>query len=111
MQGDEIDVFDDVARLKEVIRSLLERIELVLATPLSMDAKTLELQIGLYDRFFGAKVTLASTLTTLADLLLKLDAIEGEKQAALTAMPSGLSDADVALVEAFVHKMRQTETL
>ena len=106
MQGDGC---DDVGRLRGVIRSLLARIELVLETPLSMEAKTLELQIGLYDRFFGAKVTLASTLATLADLLFKLDAIEEGKQSALSTASLVLSEADAALVEAFVHKMRQTD--
>ena len=79
----------DIEQLKKVIRRLLERMEKALAEDSDVFGKT----------------SLAATLVMIAELMLKLEAVgvSDEKEG-----PRGpqLASADIALVEAFIHKMR-----
>lgn len=93
----------DLRRLRAVARALLARLEVALEPTQAPDAPAVELQLQLLDRLLGAKTSLVASLVTLADLMIRLEAMtQGEAD----VMPP-LSEADAALVEAFVRRMRQ----
>lgn len=110
---------DDVDRLKTIARLLLSKLETSIrqralaAAGKQNEAENLKIMQELlqqkHEHMFGARSSYVSTLVTLTDLLLKL---ENPEQAANFSSDiaayddSQLSDADVALVDAFVSRMK-----
>ncbi len=99
---------DDMARLKAVTRGLLEKLEKALEEPVALKSDAFDAQTKVHERLFGAKASLASTLVTLADLFLKLEGVAPGED--VVTAGRALSEADVALVEAFVQRMQHAET-
>ena len=99
---------DDLERLKRAARALLSMLEMAVVRKLPVDEKEVEMWVQVHDRLFGSKVSLASTLVTISDLLLKLGSVASAKSGGVDA--GALSEADVALVEAFVKKMQGEKT-
>jgi len=99
---------NDLDRLKAVSRKMLALLEEALdSAPFYADDT---LGQKLHERLFGGKTSLAATLVTLAELLLKLEQAGkvpfGAGYVADDTAIAALSQADVALVEAFVRKMQ-----
>ena len=92
----------DIDNLKTVTRKMLDRVGKELGSRKADPTKTEEDQQKAHERVFG-KTSLATTLVTLAELLLKLEQAQkssGEEE----NIPSGQAMAlsDIALVEAFI---------
>lgn len=108
-----VSVRDPNQQIRKIMRSILNKIENAmpdLAPP--ADEKEAKRQTNYHDRVFG-KNSLATTLVMLAELLIKLDQAEKNKQVEVAPNPSGdaMAPADMALVEAFIRRMQQRETV
>jgi hypothetical protein len=98
----------DIRYLQSVIRKFLAITEEAMEQLNLVDGEEFSVLHKKYELLFGAKASFAGTLVIVADLLIKLnpqaeggkDGIPEEKQA------YALSDADVALVQAFVRKLK-----
>ncbi|MBY0407807.1 MAG: hypothetical protein K2Q01_08945 [Rickettsiales bacterium] len=99
----------DLARLRGITRLLIRKLEAAVKKP--VEAKPEEDKqegggVAEHDRVFGAKASLTSTLVVLSDLFLKLEGASAG-QAAAAEEGVAISDADAALVEAFVQRVRE----
>src|SRR4051812_19166446 len=95
---------DDIGRLKQAARQLLARLEQALQE--ENEGPDEEQRQHTHERIFG-KASLASTLVTLAELMLKLEGSDSSMQE-----PCGVASwaaGDVALVEAFVRRVKEGE--
>jgi len=101
----------DVDRLRDVMRKMLNRLEAALDEMEVFDEAKIKQRSGQYDRLFGSKTSLAETLVMIAELLMKVEVFQGarEEGQGQQAMAIALPDADVALVEAFVQRMQQMD--
>lgn len=103
---------DDIERLRTVARLLLRRLEIEVkkrpSRRISADEPEMQKQPEKNDRLFGSKRGYVDTLVTLADLLLKLEQTRTssvtDQEAPPASIPMGA--ADIALVDAFVERMR-----
>ena len=93
--------------LRLVTRKMLQKIEQALDAEMSF--KPSENTSKTHNRVFGAKTSLASTLVTLAKLLLQLGA-EEKIFSGTQSIEKPFSDGDIALVESFVSKMKNSNT-
>jgi hypothetical protein len=93
--------------VKRVAHKMLERLEKELDRQPSKEQGEDALVAKHHERLFGVKASLAETLVEVAWLVMKLEEVcvtEYVKQAGVA-----LSEADAALLEAFVHKVRVTD--
>lgn len=103
---------DDIERLRTVARLLLRRLEIEVkkrpSRRVSADKPDTQKQPEKSDRLFGSRRGYVDTLVTLADLLLKLEQTGTSSIADQEAPPASISmdAADIALVDAFVERMR-----
>jgi len=60
-----------------------------------------------HECLYGAKSTLASTLFTLAELVLKLEEQEPQKMEKGAGTPETISDLDAQMLEDFIQRARE----
>jgi len=98
---------NNIEQLKNISRKMLDRLEQALEEEqANSDPK---LKQDAHERMFGVKSSLAATLVTLAELMLRLEQADktiGDDNTALNANAQALSASDIALVEAFVGKIK-----
>lgn len=93
----------DLEQLRIVTRRLLDRLGDALG---ANGPEQLEGNAAWYDRLYGAKSTLSATLLTVAELLLKLEAI----QPADTAQAgTPVSEEDERILRHFIERARESD--
>lgn len=101
----------DIDRMRSVARRLLKRLESEIRQTLPNDGEEIAAREQKYHLMFGSRSTYLSALTSLADLLFKLDQAGGAKSVpAEPVSPAAdipMEPADVALVEAFVQRIKK----
>src|SRR5436190_1357885 len=104
----------DIQRLKTVTGKMLDQLEKTLSCRVLKSPKQAEHREKMHEWVFGNKSSLAVTLISLAELILRLE--DAEKQTALnseagsSAPTRSLAEADIALIEAFVQRARDQAT-
>lgn len=104
---------DDIHYLQAVTRKALHSLENVIERLSVAEADDYKSLKETHELLFGQKASLAGTLVILADLLLKLE----KEQISLSTdnepekSSYNLSAVDIALVEAFVKKLKTVEEI
>lgn len=101
----------DRERVRVVMRSMLTLFELALSEEIKGNAQAAAAHMAVYERLFGAKASFASSLLIITDLLLRLDEATPVVHEDASEQALGISEADMALVEAFVRRMQTAELL
>lgn len=101
----------DIDRVRSVARRLLKKLESETRLVLPDDKDEIEAREKKYQMMFGTRSTYLSALTSLADLLFKIEQASISKSASIeAALPEPeipMNPADVALVENFVQRMKK----
>lgn len=98
----------DTRYLKFITRKLLNSVEEAANLYINSDSANMKAREENHNLLFGSKASLASTLVTLADLMIKLNQLAPSEKSRTSEEKSSqvLSDHDIALVEAFVKKIK-----
>ncbi|MEZ5690814.1 MAG: hypothetical protein R3D71_04020 [Rickettsiales bacterium] len=110
---------NDIDYIKKITLKLLNVIEQAIEYLKGENSEKIESHEKKHNLLFGSKTSLAATLVTLANLLVELNQISsneaGNNTGNMTAKDSQdnisnkLSENDIALVEAFVRKLKSVK--
>lgn len=106
---------DDLGKLKTIAKKLLRQFELSLKPLEEASEEAVNLQKTQHELMFG-KHSQASVLVMLTDLILKIDQAKMKINSGLPVgdaasfHPDTLNDTDIALIEAFVQRMKNQPT-
>lgn len=101
----------DIDRMRSVARRLLKKLESEIKQTLPDNEEEISAREKKYHLMFGSRSTYLSTLNSLADVLIKLEAGHAKSSPPEPPPPDDIpmSPADVALVEHFVNRMKKSD--
>ena len=97
----------EIDRIKRLAQKILRRLECIVEPTNEeeeMNCKSEQL------RLFGDKISLVAAFIMLSEFVLKLDQVDGPAAVEKDAPEqTSLSESDIALVEAFIHKIKNPD--
>lgn len=103
---------EDASNIQAVARRMLVSIDETIQCLTFINAAELDDLERAHNLMFGSKNSLADALVTVTDLLIKVKQSKAEanrEEVAAEQSYKGLSEADIAIVQAFVKNVKSTE--